>query len=198
MSRHIIGAAFIAALLAASVHAQEAQGRGGQTPAPAEKPPSGQNRTPPPAEAPAPAGQPVNVKLDLTITDQLASGAPAKKTVSMIVADRYSGSIRSIANTVRATLNVDATPQILQNGNIRLQLGLEYNPRQPTTAPEKVKGPKWRDPGAPTGGGWLVSQPARRDRARTQQAADAVAGGRPALGPEDHGRGSRFDPEVIG
>jgi hypothetical protein len=141
MSRHIIGAAFIAALLAASVHAQEAQGRGGQTPAPAEKPPAGQNRTPPPPEAPAPAGQPVNVKLDLTITDQLASGAPAKKTVSMIVADRYSGSIRSIANTVRATLNVDATPQILQNGNVRLQLGLEYNPRQPTTPPEKVKSP---------------------------------------------------------
>lgn len=141
MSRHIIGAAFIAALLAASVHAQEAQGRDGQTPAPTEKPPSGQNRTPPPPEAPAPVGQPVNVKLDLTITDQLASGAPAKKTVSMIVADRSSGSIRSIANTVRATLNVDATPQILQNGNIRLQLGLEYNPRQPTTPPEKVKGP---------------------------------------------------------
>ena len=141
MSRHIIGAAFIAALLAASVHAQEAQGRGGQTPAPAEKPQSGQNRPPSPAELAAPSGQPVNIKLDLTITDQLASGAPAKKTVSMIVADRYSGSIRSIGNSVRATLNVDATPQILQNGNVRLQLGLEYNPRQPTTAPEKVKGP---------------------------------------------------------
>jgi glucose/arabinose dehydrogenase len=141
MSRQIIGAAFMAALLAASVHAQEAQGRGGQTPAPAEKPSSGQTRTPAPSEAAQPAGQPVNVKLELTITDQLASGAPAKKTVSMIVADRFSGSIRSMANTVRATLNVDATPQILQNGNIRLQLGLEYNPRQPTTAAEKVKGP---------------------------------------------------------
>lgn len=141
MSRHIIGAAFIAALLAASVHAQEAQGRGGQTPVLAEKPQSGQNRPPSPAELAAPSGQPVNIKLDLTISDQLASGAPAKKTVSMIVADRYSGSIRSIGNSVRATLNVDATPQILQNGNVRLQLGLEYNPRQPTTAPEKVKGP---------------------------------------------------------
>ena len=131
----------MAALLAASVHGQEAQGRGGQPPAPAEKPASGQNRTPAPAETPQPAGQPVNVKLDLTITDQLASGAPAKKTVSMIVADRFSGSIRSIANTVRATLNVDATPHILQNGHIRLQLAVEYNPRQPTTAAEKFKGP---------------------------------------------------------
>jgi hypothetical protein len=143
----------MAALLAASVHAQEAQGRGGQPPAPAEKPSSGQNRTPAPPEAPQPGGQPVNVKLDLTITDQLASGAPAKKTVSMIVADRFSGSIRSIANEVRATLNVDATPQILQNGNIRLQLALEYNPRQASMYAEKVKGPGGemldiaRDPG---------------------------------------------------
>ena len=144
----------MAALLAASVHAQEAQGRGGQTPAPAEKSSSGQNRTPAPSEAAQPAGQPVNVKLELTITDQLASGAPAKKTVSMIVADRFSGSIRSIANEVRATLNVDATPQILQNGNIRLQLALEYNPRQASMyAQEKVKGPGGdmlevpRDPG---------------------------------------------------
>jgi hypothetical protein len=143
----------MAALLAASVHAQEPQGRGGQTPAPAEKPPSGQKAAPGPPEAPQAGGQPVNVKLDLTITDQLASGAPAKKTVSMIVADRFSGSIRSIANEVRATLNVDATPQILQNGNIRLQLGLEYNPRQASIFQEKVKGPAGemvelpRDPG---------------------------------------------------
>ena len=79
MSRHIIGAAFIAALLAASVHAQEAQGRGGQTPAPAEKPQSGQNRPPSPAELAAPSGQPVNIKLDLTITDQLARVPPRRR-----------------------------------------------------------------------------------------------------------------------
>jgi glucose/arabinose dehydrogenase len=130
MSRHIIGAAFIAALLAAPLHAQEARGRAGQPPAPAEKPPSGQNRTPAPAEAPAPPGQPVNVKLDLTISDQLGPGESAKKTVSIIVADRAAGSIRSIANNVRAVLNVDATPQILPNGNVKVLLGIEYNPQK--------------------------------------------------------------------
>jgi glucose/arabinose dehydrogenase len=129
MSRHIIGAAFIAALLAASVHTQGAQGRGAQTPAPTEKPPSGQ-RTSPPSEAPTPPGQPVNVKLDLTITDQLGPGDPAKKTVSLIVADRTVGSIRSTANNVRATLSVDANPQILSNGNVKVQLGVEYNPQK--------------------------------------------------------------------
>jgi hypothetical protein len=143
MSRHAIGAAFIILVFASAGSAQQGQGRG-PTPAPAEKPPAPQGQskpTPAPAEAPAPPGQPVNVKLDLTITDQMGPGEPAKKTVSMIVADRMAGSIRSIANTERATLNVDATPQILQNGNVRLQLGLEYNPRQSTRGADKVKGP---------------------------------------------------------
>jgi hypothetical protein len=138
-----MGAAFITLVLLSAGSALQGQGRG-QTPAPAEKPPAapGQSRpTPAPAEAPAPPGQPVNVKLDLTITDQMGPGEPAKKTVSMIVADRMAGSIRSIANTEHATLNVDATPQIPQNGNVRLQLGLEYNPRQGTRGVDKVKGP---------------------------------------------------------
>ena len=140
MSRHAIGAAFMILVFASATSAQQAQGRG-QTPAPAEKPPAAQGQKPP-LEAPArPLGQPVNVKLDLTITDQLGPGEPAKKTVSMIVADRMAGSIRSMGNTERATLNVDATPEILQNGSVRLQLGLEYNPRQGTRGTDKVKGP---------------------------------------------------------
>ena len=130
MSRHVIGTAFIAVLLAGSVHAQESKGRGGQTPAPAEKPAASQSRPPAPLETPPPLGQPVNVKLDLTITDQLGPGDPAKKTVSLIVADRTVGSIRSTANNVRATLSVDANPQILSNGNVRVQLGVEYNPQK--------------------------------------------------------------------
>ena len=128
MSRHVIGPAFIVLLFASAGSAQQAQSRA-QTPAPTEKPAvaQGQSRPVAPAEAPAPPGQPVNVKLDLTISDQAGPGEPSKKTVSMIVADRAAGSIRSIANNVRATLNVDATPQILPNGTIKVLLGLEYN-----------------------------------------------------------------------
>jgi hypothetical protein len=100
---------------------------------------------PAPAPRPAePAGQPLNVKLDVTITDQVGPGQPAKKTVSLVVADRASGSIRSWGNTVRASLNVDATPTVLSNGTVRLSLGLEYNPRQEPSAPaaaEKVTEP---------------------------------------------------------
>jgi hypothetical protein len=88
----------------------------------------------------------VNVKLDLAITDQLGPGEPSKKTVTLIVADRAVGSIRSTSNATisgipgnRAIINVDATPQLLPNGNVRVMLGLEYNPRQGAPATDKVK-----------------------------------------------------------
>jgi hypothetical protein len=149
MSRHAIGAAFIILVFASAGSAQQAQGRG-QTPAPAEKPAAPQGQGRPPLEAPPPLGQPVNVKLDLTITDQIGPGEPSRKTVTMIVADRAAGSVRSTSNATisgiignRAIINVDATPQLLPNGNVRVMLGLEYNPRQgaPTVAVDKLKTP---------------------------------------------------------
>ena len=101
-----------------------------QTPAPAQPP-----KTPEPATQRPTGdsfGQATNIKLDLTINDQTGPGEPLKKVVTMVVADRGSGSIRS-AGSVRAQgrvqINVDAQPMILQNGVIRLRLGLEYNPR---------------------------------------------------------------------
>jgi hypothetical protein len=79
-----------------------------------------------------PLGQPVNIKIDLTITDQSGTGEPIRKVVSMVVADRGMGSIRSLGSVRsqgRVQINVDARPQILQTGSVRLSLGLEYNPR---------------------------------------------------------------------
>jgi hypothetical protein len=119
-----------------------------------------------PAEAPQPApsalqmprseplGQPVNVRLELTITDQTGPGEPTKKLITMIVADRQNGFIRSKA-TVRMpneapsgtmvvpafqyrdlTINVDARPVVLkptsEGGNVRVDLGLEYQPTGPS------------------------------------------------------------------
>ena len=78
------------------------------------------------------SGQPVNVRLDLTITDQTGPGEPLKKVVTMVVADHNTGSIRStgsVRTQGRVQINVDARPQILPSGAIRLSLGLEYNPR---------------------------------------------------------------------
>jgi hypothetical protein len=77
-------------------------------------------------------GQPVNLKLDLTITDQAGGPEALQKIVTMVVADRGTGSIRSlgtIRSQGRVQINVDVQPQILQSGAIRLMLRLEYNPR---------------------------------------------------------------------
>jgi len=84
-----------------------------------------------PAKPPEPAGQPLNIALELTITDQGGSGAPTKKAISLIVADRQNGSIRSrgrVGPGRDVTINVDARPAINKDNIIRLDLGLEYQP----------------------------------------------------------------------
>lgn len=102
-----------------------------QEPTPADKPASPPN-----------ADQPVNIKLDLTITDRVGSGDPVKKTMSMIVADGLSGTIRNSGNVKdqgRVQIRVEARPKILPSGQIRLMLALEYVPRAPgSDAPLEV------------------------------------------------------------
>lgn len=126
---------FVPVAGAAARQADAAQ-QGAQTPGQKPKP------APPPSEAPEtgtpPAGalrqpsQAVNLRLELTITDQRGSAAATPKTVTMVVADRYLGRIRTSGN-VRVgggyqpiTLNVDAQPEILKDGRIRVQVTLEY------------------------------------------------------------------------
>ena len=131
MSRRSLIAAFawglsFGCLCPDPAHAQEAQN-------PAPKPPvtAEQAAAPPPARS-EPPGQPVNIKLDITITDQTGPGDPLRKVVTLIVADRGIGSIRStgsVRTQGRVQINVDARPTILSSGAIRLTLGLEYNPR---------------------------------------------------------------------
>jgi hypothetical protein len=84
-----------------------------------------------PARPPEPPGQPLNIMLELTITDQGGSGTPTKKTVSLIVADRQNGSVRSrgrVAAGREVIINVDARPLITRDNVVRLDLGLEYQP----------------------------------------------------------------------
>jgi hypothetical protein len=99
-------------------------------PAATAPPPQGQTQpAPAPARAPEPAAQLVNIKVELTIVDQTGAAESAKKSVSLIVADRQTGFIRSTVQPKeggQVQLNVDARPQILPNGNIRLGLSLQY------------------------------------------------------------------------
>ena len=117
MQRRYALAILLAALAVAAPHAQEAQTT-------ADKPKTA-------TASPGAPGQAVNIKVDLTITDQTGSGEPLRKVVTMLVADREIGSIRSsgsVRNSRRVQINVDVRPQILQSGAIRVMLGLEYNP----------------------------------------------------------------------
>ncbi len=93
---------------------------------------------PPAPPRPEVPGQPTNIKLELTITDQTGPGEPGKRTVSMILADRQNGSIRSsgsvvlAGNRINVSLNVDARPIIINDNRIRLELTLEYAPKPGT------------------------------------------------------------------
>jgi hypothetical protein len=124
-----------------------------QTPAPAPQPGgrSGAPTTdaprprvaPPAPQATAPAapertrreGQPINIKVDLELTDQRGGAAPIKRTVTVIAADGYTGSIRTQSQVIAVgpvPLNVDASPTLLADGKIRLAINLQYDWPAPT------------------------------------------------------------------
>jgi hypothetical protein len=95
---------------------------------------------PPPPPPPAPPGpprregQPINVKVELNITEDGGTGAPIKKSVTAVVADGYNGFVRqqgiaqeSQRAAIRSVpLNLDAFPVILPNGKIRLTCSIQY------------------------------------------------------------------------
>jgi hypothetical protein len=90
-------------------------------------------------KTPEPPGLGLNVKVEVTITDQSAPGEAAKKTISMIVGDRQNNSIRSstqvrVAGSYRTIgINLDARPVIdLKDPNkVQLSFGLDYQPKTP-------------------------------------------------------------------
>ena len=157
MSRRIVLTIGFLALLASSATAQSAQKAAtkgakstahDQAPPPPPPPPATLRSPTPPAPPPPPPpprrGQPINVRVEVIITDQRGSAAPTKKTVSLIVGDQQNGMIRSeslIPNIGSVPLHVDAEPEILPDGKIRLRFGLNYDlpiEGQPMPAPERV------------------------------------------------------------
>jgi hypothetical protein len=78
--------------------------------------------------------QPVNIRLELTITDQRAETPVISKTVSMTVADRHSGRIRTQGDVRTPTgfrpviLNVDCQGTLLARDRARMILTIEYRP----------------------------------------------------------------------
>jgi hypothetical protein len=81
-------------------------------------------------ERPRREGQPINIKVDLTLTDQRGGAQPIKRTVTVLAADGYTGSIRTQSQVLQVgtvPLNVDATPSLIADGKIRLGINLQYD-----------------------------------------------------------------------
>jgi hypothetical protein len=132
MLRRILIGAVVAAAFVSPAVGQDAQDQA--KPAPSVQQPTPQ--TPQNAPRPDPGGQPLNVRVELTITDQVGTSEPYKKVVTLIVADRQRGFVRSRGdlrtgdNRWRTlSINVDARPVLIRDGLLRLDLGLEYQPQ---------------------------------------------------------------------
>jgi hypothetical protein len=129
----------VAVLVAAAAPVSQTQPpRPGSTPAPAPSPAvvfapdavpgqaTAQQKpvvVPSPAQTPVPTppvrgpegAQPVNVKVDVTITDQTGSTQPFKKSISVTVADRQGGMIRSSIQIPVATTTFQPAPSATSN-----------------------------------------------------------------------------------
>lgn len=84
-------------------------------------------------------GRDVNVQIELTITEHQGGAPGEKRVVSMIVADAAFGRIRSTASQ-DVKLNIDATPTMLDNDRIALELTIEYIPITPEGAARRPAG----------------------------------------------------------
>jgi len=87
-----------------------------------------------------------NVQIELTLTDQVGSAAPEKKSVSMIVSSGNWGKIRSVGNVEPVgdrgyvvDLNVDARPFVSVEGPIQLELTVNYAPPKGAADPREPK-----------------------------------------------------------
>jgi hypothetical protein len=134
MLRRILIGAVIAAAVVSPAATQDDRDQNKPGPAAPQPTPQASQNTTRPSE---PSGQPLNVRMELTITDQVGTAEPYKKVVTLIVADRQRGFVRSRGdlrtgdNRWRTlSINVDARPQMIRDTSlVRLELGLEYQPQ---------------------------------------------------------------------
>jgi glucose/arabinose dehydrogenase len=108
--------------------------------------------------APEPPPLPVNIKIEVSITDQTGNNPAAKKVVTMIASDRQVANVRSSAsvpvrnprmggvpetfNYRNVTINVDARPTVLakESNRISVNFGLEYLPKTGSSQEEMEPG----------------------------------------------------------
>ena len=137
MFKRLLAILSISLSLVCGVAAQSNDQAKPQETKPAQTPSPAKTETVQSEQAPAPtrgAAQLANVRLELTISDERGAAAPITKTVTMVMADRGQGRIRT-SGDIRTPqgyrpiqLNVDAIPEFTRDGRVRVQFTLEYRP----------------------------------------------------------------------
>ena len=88
------------------------------------------------------AWQPVNIRVEFTLTDQHGASPATKRTVSVVVADGMAGRVRSQSDVLGilggVPLNIDTDPELLADGKIRLRFTLQYDWPAPVDAGERT------------------------------------------------------------
>ena len=92
---------------------------------------------------PEQGGQPINIRLDVSVIDQTAEGAAQPKSVMVMLVDRAMGLTRAAFQD--RSIAVDARPTIV-DGRIRVQVTVQSDGTQNYLPPEKVDHTtKWRN-----------------------------------------------------
>lgn len=111
----------------------------------AAQPPQQTPATTPPAPPPVDpeqGGQLINIRLDVTVTDQEAQGAPQPKSLMVILADRAMGRTRAAFED--RSIAIDARPTIA-DGRIRVNLTLQSEASRFTPPTQRDATLNWRN-----------------------------------------------------
>jgi hypothetical protein len=77
-------------------------------------------------------GQPVNIRVEVAITDQVGGTTSPAKTMTLLLADRSRNQVRSGFDD--RTLNIDARP-IIVDSRVRLSINIQSEPLSKTPDP---------------------------------------------------------------
>ncbi len=141
----VLASALAATMLLAQEPAPKPAPKASPKPGPAAEKPEARPEPPPRP------GQLANIRIDVKVTDERPGQPPVTKLVSLTVADRRDGFIRSAPqiqlpgfNAGPLPLNVDASPAI-EGARIRLGLGLEYFSVEPASEAKQYNRTEIRD-----------------------------------------------------
>ncbi len=137
MKRVVMLVAMSAVLVAAPLVAQQ--------PASAKTAPGKEKAAAPANTDKKPTAQAVNVRAELTLTDQTGTEKPIVKTVTLLAADSSWSRTRAVSQPEGeppAMLSADVQPRILSDNRIQLDIAIDYRPPRAEDAKARIPPPQ--------------------------------------------------------